>query len=351
MTEIHDAWLARQRARWLRPNAHLYVRSDAQRFTRPAAPRFLRPDWKRHVQPGFDPLFIHALLEGKANFNPDQPRVPKGNPDGGQWTDEGGGSDGNGGTEDNRDFHDEYSATRRRDRPPRRWIGDRLLDISAEDQIRLDSYESQANSAIARVREIDPNWRPRQSQYDSTVESEIQKSKDLVLEAESRLYQLGRQTPEGLLQIYRSQNNSRDLFGNETWPREKGTVGFSILDGLPHFGVSSDAPSYKASDRVAATSMRDSLVQSHPDQMQTDNVGQKPNDALFHAEATVLLRVAKANGGTLKARNLEIHTDREMCSTSCPKVLPLMGLELGNPTVTFIGPRGIKRVMRNGGWN
>ena len=37
----------------------------------------------------------------KANFNPDEPRVPKGNPDGGQWTNEdgggGGGGDGGGG--------------------------------------------------------------------------------------------------------------------------------------------------------------------------------------------------------------------------------------------------------------
>ncbi|MEX1060624.1 MAG: hypothetical protein WED13_06345 [Methyloceanibacter sp.] len=28
----------------------------------------------------------------KANFNPNQPRVPRGNPDGGQWTDAGGGA-------------------------------------------------------------------------------------------------------------------------------------------------------------------------------------------------------------------------------------------------------------------
>ena len=34
------------------------------------------------------------FLGRKANFHPDQPRVPAGNPDGGQWTDEGGGSSG-----------------------------------------------------------------------------------------------------------------------------------------------------------------------------------------------------------------------------------------------------------------
>ena len=87
MTDLHDAWLAKHRARWLRPNARLYMRAEAQRFLRPDARRFLRHEWKRYVQPGFGPLFVHALLEGKANFNPDQPRVPAGHPDGGQWTD------------------------------------------------------------------------------------------------------------------------------------------------------------------------------------------------------------------------------------------------------------------------
>jgi hypothetical protein len=91
MTDLHDAWLAKHRARWLRPNARLYLRADAQRFLRPDAQRFLRHDWTRYVQPGFDPLFVHALPEGKANFNPDQPRVPRGHPDGGQWTRAGGG--------------------------------------------------------------------------------------------------------------------------------------------------------------------------------------------------------------------------------------------------------------------
>jgi hypothetical protein len=63
MTDLHDAWLAKHRARWLRPNARLYLRADAQRFLRPDAQRFLRHDWERYVQPGFDPLFVYSLLE------------------------------------------------------------------------------------------------------------------------------------------------------------------------------------------------------------------------------------------------------------------------------------------------
>jgi hypothetical protein len=89
MTNLHERWLARHRARWMPPNAHLYMRPDAHRFAQPDLQRWLRPDWKRYVQPGFEPVIL-SLLEGKANFNPSQPRVPKGNPDGGQWTEEGG---------------------------------------------------------------------------------------------------------------------------------------------------------------------------------------------------------------------------------------------------------------------
>jgi hypothetical protein len=91
MSKLHDAWLAKQRARWMRPNAHLYMRPDAHRFAQPDLQRWLRPDWTRYVQPAFQP-FYQAPLEGKVNFNPSQPRVPKGSPGGGQWTDEDGGS-------------------------------------------------------------------------------------------------------------------------------------------------------------------------------------------------------------------------------------------------------------------
>jgi len=47
---------------------------------------------------------------------------------------------------------------------------------------------------------------------------------------------------------------------------------------------------------------------------------------------------------------LELHTDREMCSTSCPIVLPKLGLEYGNPTVTFVGPSGNRKTMSDGNW-
>lgn len=64
---------AAQRARWMRPDAYRWIRPDAARF----------------LAPGIDPRDVYPALQRK--FNPDQPRVPAGNPDSGQWTDGGGG--------------------------------------------------------------------------------------------------------------------------------------------------------------------------------------------------------------------------------------------------------------------
>jgi hypothetical protein len=83
--------------------------------------------------------------------------------------------------------------------------------------------------------------------------------------------------------------------------------------------------------------------------MNTENVGQFPNNAVFHAEATCLLRAASANGGTLADKTIEVTVDREMCR-SCETILPFIGLELGDPTVVFIDPTGRIRTMHNGKW-
>jgi hypothetical protein len=102
-------------------------------------------------------------------------------------------------------------------------------------------------------------------------------------------------------------------------------------------------------DSKEAEKVRDILLQKYPDVMKRDNIGEKPNDALFHAEANVLLRAARENGGTLAGQTLEVFADRGMCD-SCGKVLPYIGLELGNPSVTFIDPAGRRLTMRNGVW-
>lgn len=60
----------------MRNNAHLHVRRDAYRFAPPGATRSFHA-----CDPRWDAL---GALERK--YSPDQPRVPAGNPDGGQWT-------------------------------------------------------------------------------------------------------------------------------------------------------------------------------------------------------------------------------------------------------------------------
>lgn len=78
-------------------------------------------------------------------------------------------------------------------------------------------------------------------------------------------------------------------------------------------------------------------------------MGQFPNNALFHAEATGLLRASRENGGSLAGLTFDMFVSRRMCP-SCLVVLPLLGLELGNPAVTFVDPAGRRRTMRDGHW-
>ena len=73
MPPHHDAWLRHQQSRWLRPDAARWIRPDAARF----------------LPPGADVAKAFPRLARK--YNPNQPRVPVGNPDGGQWTDGGAG--------------------------------------------------------------------------------------------------------------------------------------------------------------------------------------------------------------------------------------------------------------------
>jgi deoxycytidylate deaminase len=134
------------------------------------------------------------------------------------------------------------------------------------------------------------------------------------------------------------------LFG-----QKDGTVAVTTLNDKDIYGVNSNSPTYTSTDRQAAEQIRDVLVQKYPETMTTDNLGQRPNDALFHAEATALLRAAAENGGSLSGRRFEIYVDNAMCA-SCRAVLPKIGLELGNPTVTFVDTAGFKQTIRNGVW-
>jgi len=67
------------------PREDAYARHQQARWLRPDAARWVRPDAARYLAPNADVGAIFPALERK--YSPDQPRVPAGNPDGGQWTD------------------------------------------------------------------------------------------------------------------------------------------------------------------------------------------------------------------------------------------------------------------------
>lgn len=71
-----------------------FAASQRDRWMQPDAERWVRPDAARFLAPGTRAIDAFPALDRK--FNPNQPRVPAGNPDGGQWTDGGGSGGGQG---------------------------------------------------------------------------------------------------------------------------------------------------------------------------------------------------------------------------------------------------------------
>jgi hypothetical protein len=80
--------------------------------------------------------------------------------------------------------------TPRRPRGPIQ-IGDRFFEPEPGQEIRLLEAETRAQAAIARVHELDPNWRPRPSAYGS-VEGLIRTHLSEAEQAQARLRELAR---------------------------------------------------------------------------------------------------------------------------------------------------------------
>jgi hypothetical protein len=142
--------------------------------------------------------FLRAL---KAGFNPSQPRVPRGNPGGGQWTSDGGTGGGDGsGRNDPRILSDatpdnewqpgaQYAQNRPRGGPV--LINGRAVTPTPGQAARLEVVEARARDAINRVREVDPNWRPSPSVYES-VEGLIRAREADAQQAHARFLELQR---------------------------------------------------------------------------------------------------------------------------------------------------------------
>jgi hypothetical protein len=133
----------------------------------------------------------HRLAQYRSHFDLNQPRVPAGHPDGGQWTNAGGDSESptlSDVTPDN-DWQPgaQYANSRGRGLGP----SGRGSEPEPGQAVRLAIAEARANYALARVREVDPNWRP-QPGLSNSLEGRIRDYEATAEQAEARLRELAR---------------------------------------------------------------------------------------------------------------------------------------------------------------
>ena len=304
-----------------------------------AADTFLRALWR-----------YDASLKRKAGFRPDQPR------DGhGQW------APGNGGDLIRVGANGRTIIQAR--------VGRRVLAATPGQVDRLAYAEAYARQTIDLVRQYEPAWRPNPSLSDpNSIEGAIRTAEAEAVEAEARLAELFRPRPGSpnggppldplppstplppiCIQTYRQITGMPDIFDRLARAKSEGTVAYAEIDGKPVFGTNSNAPGYTVADETAARDMRARLSEAYPEVMNTGHPGRMPNDGLFHAEGNLLIRAAERSGGSLAGQTIEIRVDRELCR-SCDKVLPLIGLQLGNPRVRLRDSEGNVDTMFNGQW-
>jgi hypothetical protein len=129
-------------------------------------------------------------------YSPDQPRVPAGNPGGGQWTSDGENEPAN----DSRVVSDvtpdntaipgaQYAQNTRRGGGGSILINGEWLDPTPAQAARLTVAEAQAQDALARVRNFDPYWQPAPGLY-ATIEGKISDLEAQAKEAKARLAEL-----------------------------------------------------------------------------------------------------------------------------------------------------------------
>jgi hypothetical protein len=290
----------------------------------------------------------------KTNFNPNQPRVPAGSRDGGQWTSvEGGGADRQG-SNDPRILSD--AAPDEEWQPGAQYASNRpslsrFPNATPAQHARFAAAEVRTNSALDQIRQIDPAWEPRVSSLTvpRSIEGAIAHAEARAQAAEVRLRELASESHGRLLESYRANNATTDLFGRR-WDRAQNTVAVATPDAQRlFFGVNSHAPTFTDRDAGIARRTVDSMLLQFPETMSRDNIGSGPNNSVYHAEATVLLRMRDAFGGTLAGRELHVTVDRPICS-SCRLVLPRLGTQLGNPTVSYYDGNGLQGIMKRGEW-
>lgn len=405
MNDNESAWLSHQRARWMRPDAH--------RFVRPDAARWIRPDVVRFLKPGVSSSEVFAALDRKFNPNqPRIPAGHTGGgrwTDGSgtlevqqeaELTDSDISADANSalafGAQSPADLKswlkhlDDLAWKDPRPIPNSEAtdVGDNLEEVqgrrpplstwfpgaSTEQLVRLDLATSRGEAALAEIRRYDEDWKPRELSFESfgSINGAIAKAEARARETEiylerlrtgvggnlgppldpsptNRIPELGPCDGTSWINSYRIYNNRTDLFGRPVWPMDKGTVAVARIEGDVYFGVNSHAPGYSNADWNLAAGLRDQMAVEHPELIRGENTGSRPLDAVFHAEANLLIRASRYIG-SLVDRSIELQVDQPVC-WSCEQVLPKVGLGLGNPYVTIREARsGRASVMWQGEW-
>jgi hypothetical protein len=123
--------------------------------------------------------FALAMRRIAHKYDPDQPRAPKGDPDGGQWVRDAGKAGG-----DDRSRSTDLSAARR--------ASSRRSQTTQE--IQRDQARGRAQQAIERVRQLDPDWQPRTVSLTKpdSIEGAIRHNEAITREAEARFVALSR---------------------------------------------------------------------------------------------------------------------------------------------------------------
>ena len=134
---------------------------------------------------GLDLALIELKRALALKYRADQPRVPAGNPHGGQWTD--GGDSGI-----SPDLVDDAQWASGRNRAPTRaLINGRWQALTPGQGARLAVAEARARDTLQNVRERDPDWRPTPF-LAQTVEGQIRGVEGEAREAQARLLELQR---------------------------------------------------------------------------------------------------------------------------------------------------------------
>ncbi len=133
----------------------------------------------------------HRLAWYRSHYSPDQPRVPAGNPRGGQWTSEGNTESG-GRPQTMSDVTPDNlwkPGAQYAGRGPRRGSGRIGGEAEPGQAARLAIARARAADATARVRALDPDWRPGAG-IEESIEARIRAYEAQAEEAEARLREL-----------------------------------------------------------------------------------------------------------------------------------------------------------------